>query len=476
MLNQSNLSHAGSRPKVLLIGLDCAEPSLVFERWRKELPNLSAMMDSGLYGPLLSTVPPVTVPAWASMLTSKDPGQLGLYGFRNRKDHSYDNMSLASSVWLKEKTLDQILSRQRLTSILLGVPLTYPPRPLRGLVVSGPLTPSKDVSFTYPPELQTELDAAAGGCYIIDVPDFRTEDKDRLLRDIYEMTRARFNTAVYLTRNKPWDFFMMVEMGIDRIHHGFWRHHDRNHRLYQPGNPYENAIRDYYRFIDDQIGKLMEYVPHDTLILVASDHGAKTMRGGFAINQWLIKNGLLSLKEALPEKPVRLFPDMVDWPRTSAWGEGGYYGRLFLNVKGREPQGVVPAGSYEELCGEISRALEAEVDDQGEAMGNQVFRADSIYRQVRNVAPDLIVYFGGLDWRSLGSVGREQPLYAFENDTGPDDANHAQEGLLIMTRQGEQKRLPSGRRSGLTLYDIAPTILNHLKLPVPEDMIGRVID
>ncbi|MDY6851491.1 MAG: alkaline phosphatase family protein, partial [Thermodesulfobacteriota bacterium] len=134
------------KQKVLIIGLDCAEPSLVFHQWRANLPNISGLMAQGLYGPLTSTIPPVTVPAWASMLTGKDPGQLGLYGFRNRRDRSYAPLALASSASLKEKTLDQILSRQRLTSILLGVPLTYPPRPLRGRMVSGPLTPNKKVA------------------------------------------------------------------------------------------------------------------------------------------------------------------------------------------------------------------------------------------------------------------------------------------------------------------------------------------
>lgn len=463
------------KKKVLVIGLDCAEPTLVFHKWRPELPNISGLMDQGLFGPLTSAVPPVTVPAWASMLTSKDPGQLGLYGFRNRKDHSYKSLALVSSASIKEKTLDQILSRRRLTSILLGVPLTYPPRPLRGRMVSGVLTPNKKVTYTYPEDFKFVLEQAAGGNYIIDVENFRTEKKDTLLANIYDMTRARFLAASRLLAAEPWDFFMMVEMGVDRIHHGFWRYHDQSHRLYQPGHKYEFAIRDYYRYLDGLVGRLVETAPDGTLILIVSDHGAKTMVGGFSLNQWLIQEGYLALHD-LPPETTSLKPEMVDWTRTRAWGEGGYYGRLFLNTAGREPQGQVPAEDYGRLRDEIKARLEAEVDHQGRLMGNRAFKPEEIYRAVKNVAPDLLIYFGDLSWRSVGKVGQNQPLYTFENDTGPDDANHAQEGILIMTAKGRALGRPAGVRSGLTLYDVAPTVLDYLGLDIPGDMIGRVIE
>jgi len=456
------------------MGLDCAEPGLVFDQWRTDLPNLSAMMDQGLYGPLRSTIPPITVPAWASMLTSKDPGQLGLYGFRNRKDYSYDALYLANSSHIKETTLYQLLSRNRLTAILLGVPQSYPPRPLKGIMVSSFLAPNKEVQFTYPDEFKTELDEAAGGDYMIDVDEFRTEDKDRLLAQIRKMTDARFKAAEYLLFRKDWDFFMMVEMGVDRIQHGFWRYHDQMHRLYEPGNRYEFVIRDYYRELDAKIGRLVELAPAGTMLLVVSDHGARTMVGGFSINQWLIREGYLTLKET-PKTAVRLTPNMVDWSGTRVWGEGGYYGRLFFNVAGREPQGQIRPEDYEKLRSEIKDQLENQVDHLNKPMGTRVFKPEEIYRAVRNVPPDLIVYFGNLAWRSVGLVGQDQPLYTFENDIGPDDANHAQDGLLIMTvKEGDLNRSP-GQRRGLNIYDVAPTVLDYLGLDPRSDMIGRVI-
>jgi len=460
--------------KVLVIGLDCAEPSLVFDQWRGELPHLSDLMAKGLYGPLTSTIPPITIPAWASMLTGQDPGQLGLYGFRNRKDYSYDRLFIANSSHVRETTLYQLLSRARLDSILLGVPQTYPPRPLQGIMVSGFPVPGQSGQITYPAGFKPELDQAAGGKYIVDVEDFRTEDKDRLLRDIYDMTKARFQAARYLLENKPWDFFMMVEMSVDRIHHGFWRFHDPEHRLYEPGQKHEFAIRDYYRAVDSHVGQLVDLAPDGTLVMIVSDHGAAAMAGGVAVNEWLIRQGYLALKE-IPDVPRPLTPDMVDWSKTLAWGEGGYYARLFMNVAGREPSGIAPQARYDEIRDEIKLRIESMPDHQGQPLNNRVFKPEEIYRQTNGVAPDLIIYFGNLAWRSVGLVGQGQPVHVFSNDTGPDDANHAQDGLAILSVKGADLKLGREPRAGMTIYDIAPTILSYFNLKIPGDMIGRVI-
>lgn len=461
----------GKGRKVLVIGLDCAEPSLVFEKWREELPNLSRLMASGLYGRLRSTEPPITVPAWASMMTSKDPGQLGFYGFRNRADYSYDKLFIANSRAITADTVWDILSRQGKQVILLGVPQTYPPKPVNGYIVTDFLTPSTKSQYTYPAELRAEIERWAGE-YMLDVPNFRTEDKDRLLRDIYAMTRQRFDVAKHLMTEKPWDFFMMVDMGVDRIHHGFWKYMDKTHPKYEPGNKYENAIRDFYRYVDARIGELLERIDDNTVVMVVSDHGAMKMDGGICINEWLIQEGYLTLK-AYPSQPKPLHELEIDWSRTKAWAEGGYYGRLFLNVQGREPQGIIPPEEYDAVREELIAKLEALTDPQGHNIGTIVRKPEDIYKEVRNVPPDLIIYFGGLQWRSVGSVGLGA-IHTFENDTGPDDANHAMHGMAILY---DPKQNIGRSVDGNTwqLMDIAPTILNAMGIPAPEDMEGKAI-
>ncbi len=113
----------------MVIGLDCAAPELIFDRWLDDLPNLKSICRSGLYGPLRSCDPPITVPAWSVMMSSKSPGQLGVYGFRNRADHSYERYSIANSLAIKEDRLWDILSRSGKRCIVIGVPGTVPAAP-----------------------------------------------------------------------------------------------------------------------------------------------------------------------------------------------------------------------------------------------------------------------------------------------------------------------------------------------------------
>jgi predicted AlkP superfamily phosphohydrolase/phosphomutase len=454
--------------KVCLIGLDCAAPELVFDRWADLLPNITQLRRCGVWGKLESTIPPITVPAWMCMMTGKDPGTLGIYGFRNRKDYSYEGLQFASSKLVKELAVWEIAGEEGLKSIALGVPLTYPPKPIHGLMITDFLAPDTRADYTFPSELKNEIRDVVGE-YLFDTRQFRTEDKDQLLADIYAMSAQRFQLAEHLISTRPWDLFVMVEMGPDRIHHGFWKYFDPQHPLYQPGNPFENAIRDYYITLDKHVGSLLSRLEPGVRVLIVSDHGAKHMVGGFCLNQWLIQEGYLVLKEPVTEVS-KFTPDMVDWTKTRVWGDGGYYGRIFLNVKGREPQGVVEISAMESLKDELQQKIEALPDPEGNLMMNKIFRPDSIYRRSRNVAPDLIAYFGDLHWRSVGSVGHPG-CYTETNDTGPDDANHAQHGIFIMADAA--RFVPdAGEREGLSIYDVAPTILETLGVPVPEG-VGR---
>ena len=452
--------------KVAIIGLDCAEPSLVFEKWLDDLPNLRRLTQAGLYGNLESCIPPITVPAWTCMAASKDPGTLGIYGFRNRKDNTYEGLRIATNLEVREPRIWDILGRAGKQSITVGVPQTFPiVRPPPGCQITSFLTPSVESEYTYPPQLKREI-AEVVGEYMLDVKGFRTENKQWLLDQIYEMTDKRFKVCRHLLTTRPWDLFWMVEMGHDRIHHGFWQFMDKAHHRYEPGNPFENAIRDYYVYTDKLIGELLEVMDLETTaVWVVSDHGSKRMDGGFCFNDWLIREGLLVMKEPVSEKRRFNFAD-VDWSQTKVWGEGGYYGRCFINTVGREPQGTVPAGEYESFRDELVAKIEAVPDHEGRPMGTRAYKPQDIYCQVNNVAPDLVVIFGDLRWRSVGTVGNPD-VYTFENDTGPDDANHAQQGMYILSHPS----LRSERRD-VSLYDVAPTTLKMMDHPVPDDMCG----
>jgi predicted AlkP superfamily phosphohydrolase/phosphomutase len=463
--------------KVFVIGLDCGAPQLMFDKWRDLLPNFTRLAEKGLYGDLMSTIPCITVPAWSSMLSSKDPGMLGFYGFRNRADRSYERMSIATGADVKEKRVWNYLDEAGKKSLLVGVPQTYPVRPLNGWLISSFLTPnvtSPKTQWTFPLALREEVRQILGDQhYDVDVPQFRTDDKTFLLEQIYDMTNKRFKVLNYLLQQKPWDFFMFVEMGVDRIHHGFWGYMDPSHPRYIPGNPYENAIRDYTIHLDGLIGDLLDQLDEDTVVLVVSDHGAKAMDGGICINEWLRREGYLALWEEPRGTSVVPFEKAeVNWGKTKAWGAGGYYGRIFMNVQGRESQGIIPPAEYEKERDELAVRLAAIPDPDGNPIDTVSYKPEEIYQTVRNIAPDLITYFGNLRWRSVGSFGHGD-IYTFENDIGPDDANHAPNGMFVLYDPREDY---GGRRlENLHLMDVAPTILNLMGLEVPADMQGSVI-
>lgn len=455
--------------KVAVIGLDCAEPSLIFNRWIDQLPNLRSLVNRGAWGDLRSTDPPITVPAWSCMMTSRDPGQLGIYGFRNRQDYGYNSLNVATSAAVKTDRLWDILGRAGKHVITLGVPQTSPPSPVSGEQISCFLTadPRQD-EFTYPPNLRREVEQLVGP-YHVDVRNFRSDDRDRILAEIYEMTEQHFTVARHLLDSRPWDYFMMVEIGVDRIHHAFWRYLDPQHPQHEPHHRYRNVILDYYRYLDDEIGDLLSRFDENTAVFVVSDHGAQSMLGAVCINEWLMREGYLALN-AIPNTPVPLQKASVDWSQTKAWGEGGYYCRLCLNVAGREPDGVVSSVDYEPLRRELIEKLEALPGLDGKPMGTRVYRPEDLWLQQNGIPPDLVVYFGNLGWRSNGTIG-SGAILSFENDTGPDDANHSQYGLFIAAGPGF---LP-GRVTGLDIYDVAPTILQLFELPVPAWMRGHAI-
>jgi predicted AlkP superfamily phosphohydrolase/phosphomutase len=244
-----------------------------------------------------------------------------------------------------------------------------------------------------------------------------------------------------------------------------------DHPKYEPNHRFEHAIHDYYVHVDQRVGKLLATVGDDTAVLVVSDHGARTMAGGICINEWLIDNGYLVLKER-PAGVAALEDCEIDWSRTTAWSSGGYYARLFLNVEGREPEGIIPPGEVERVRSELIERLASITDPDGAPIGTVAYRPEDLYREVRNIAPDLIIYFGELRWRSVGSVGFDS-IWTFEDDTGPDEANHAQEGIFIFH---DPRRPMDGRDLGtVDIYDIAPTMLELFDEPVPHDLRGRAI-
>lgn len=455
--------------KLMIMGLDSAPPELVLDKFRDELPDIRGLMEHGVYARMRSSDPPITIPAWMVMVTSRNPGSLGLYGFRHRKGYSYTDGWIANSLSVKADKIWDVLARAGMKVCVVGVPPTYPPIPVNGELISCFITPDANREYTHPPELKREIESLVGP-YPFDV-EFRTDQRDQLLKDLHQMTDTHFRVIEHLMTTRPWDFFMFVEIGLDRMHHAFWKYYDKEHPKHEPGNQYENAMLDYYKRLDEHVGRLLKKIDDDTIVVVVSDHGVKGMRGAFCVNEWLIREGYLVLKER-PQSVVELEKAAVDWSRTKAWAWGGYYARVFFNVKGREPQGIIEPRDFEEERDKLARRFEQITDPSGRRMETRAYKPETLYPVSIGDRPDLMVYFDDLYWRSAGTLGHSD-IYLSENDTGPDDAVHSQHGTFILhDRQLKQR----GKIADIDIIDIAPTLLKRMNIPIPSSMEGKPIN
>jgi predicted AlkP superfamily phosphohydrolase/phosphomutase len=284
------------------------------------------------------------------------------------------------------------------------------------------------------------------------------------------MTEKRFELIRYLIETKDWDYFEFVEIGLDRVHHAFWKYFDENHHLHEPNSPYRNVIPDYYKLLDREIGKTLKLLDENTAVMIVSDHGIKRMKGCFAINQWLIDEGLLKAKYE-KGKFTRFEQLNVDWSKTIAWAWGGYYARVFLNVKGREPNGVIRLSEYDKVRDEIAEMIKSIRGPNGEKWDNKVFYPEEIYPVAKGDKPDMMVYFDDLYWRSAGTLGHPTN-YLLENDTGPDDAVHSEYGVFAL----HMPDMDGSKVIECSIYDFAPTVLSLFGLKdVAEKLRGRVL-
>ena len=461
--------------KVVMIGLDGLNPDLVYQ-WKGELPNLSKLMEEGIYGKIKSTVPPITPQAWSCILTGKNPGHFGYWDFTYRDDYSYGQSELVNSRVRDERvdTIYEILSGYNKKVAIINVPVTYPPPEIPGgYSISSFMTPSLNKEFTHPASLKKKIEKIIGQ-YIIDAStsdmNFRQMDKEVVLKRIYDMDKQRFELTKYFIKEKKCDFVFTVIMGTDRMPHLFYRYFDKNHRRYTPHPKYESALKNHYKFCDESIGEILNLVDEDTAMIVTSDHSVQRLDGRINLNEWLIKEGYMKLRKR-PERPTSLMQVDIDWSQTKAWATG-FTGQLYLNLKGRESQGIVDSQDYERLLDELAEKLKAITDEKGESLDTKVYRRKDIHSgEYAKFGPDLFVYFDNCYWNISELIGYDS-IYSYDTPKGPDDGGHGPFGFFAMAGKGVPKR---GKVSDADLLDIAPTILHLFGVTIPQDMEGKVL-
>ncbi|MDH5462528.1 MAG: alkaline phosphatase family protein [Candidatus Bathyarchaeota archaeon] len=299
------------RKKVLLIGVDGAEPTIIFDlAQRGILENFQNLMRTGSYGKLRSTIPPHTVPAWTSSVTGVNPGKHGLYDFFLSLDLRSKRPEYANSTKRKVLAVWNILSEHGKKVVVLNVPVTYPPEKVEGVMVSGMLTPSLKSSFTYPSSLKEELldlgyQIDLGGT-LLDLLLKRTSGRLRMLSSIVELIRNRKKAAKYLMKEFDWDFFMVVFVGLDRLQHWYWNFIDSSHiahREKESRRIYTHIVNVYIN-VDKAIGELISTAGRQTNTIVYSDHGFRPVNRFFFTNNFLKQEELLATKKGQRTKPT----------------------------------------------------------------------------------------------------------------------------------------------------------------------------
>lgn len=506
----------GKSKRVMVIGLDGATWD-VLDRWMADrtLPNLAKLRSQGSWGVLRSTIPPITAPAWSTFMTGKRPSKHGVYHFvdlfgSNEEDRGSRDRELVSARSLKSPALWDILGHHDRKVLLINIPLTYPPRPVNGVMVTGLLTPRNAPVFTYPAALSNEITD-----YKIDLDRFvdKTPFVDEidgeivvpsltLVDEFRDMLEKRARVTFSLMTSQPWDFFMVVFIGTDRMGHYLWQYHNEQSGGSPEAQALGRAVQEYYVRLDEIVGELVGKAGDDVSTIIMSDHGMgpkHTKR--VHVNNWLLERGWLKATSAngkitnpddwirrlgLPRdeigRIIHRFPGVansqlvkraaalagrpVDFAGSEAFAIP-IFNHIFgirLNAKGQ---------AREYLRAELTRALRDLTDPQTRIkLVEHVYRGEDYYDgpYAQNV-PDLIVMMHP-DYGGNYRLGRYTSLVT-ELQVHSHRGNHRMEGIFAVCGPGvaqQSEPLPN-----LDIEDVAPTVLHLMELPVPVDMDGRVL-
>lgn len=515
-------------PPVLIIGLDGGSFDLI-RPWvaQGKLSNIARLMNSGTTGNLKSTVPPMTFPAWNAFMTGKNPGKHGVFDFMERKRGTF-NLEIKNAGHRKCDTIWKIASAADRRCAVIGVPVTYPPEEINGVMISGFDAPFLDERIMYPRELFHELNEKVGE-YIVSAQfsrELKEGNIEKALDALLTAVDRKAETAKYLMKKGPWDLFMIVFGETDAVMHHFWKYHDP-HSPQRVGDEEVNVdpIYEIYKRIDEHIGDLLNLSGEDATVIVMSDHGA----GGAGdkvvyINRFLEQNGLLTfqhdssrkyfsktldtlkffIRTVLPAKwlkqllynpegmglkwEAKLRFSSIDWSRTLVYAEETpYYPNLRVNLKGREPEGTVEKDDYLSVINKTIEVLNNWKDpESGKKVVTKAYIKEDIYRgdYIEN-SPDILIswnYTEGYSYLfrpSFTAKTREsiEKLSRQEMKKMPDfmlkrSGSHREEGVFIIQGKGIKPGTPVDK---VELIDLAPTILHIMGIPIPLDLDGRVL-
>jgi predicted AlkP superfamily phosphohydrolase/phosphomutase len=393
--------------------------------------------------------PWVSSVAWSTMMTGVNPAKHNIFGFIDRDPATYKQF-IPTSRHMKAKTLWEVLGEAGKRVIVVNVPVTYPPRQVNGILVSGFLSPNLDKAV-HPPSYVQTLNSLG---YVVDADPWKArESKDLALQEINAALDGRIRTLFHLVENEQWDYLHVHVMETDRLHHFLWQQMEEGHPTYAP------AFYDFYRRIDDMLGQLAAKLDDNTTLMWMADHGFCTIKKEVYVNRWLMDNGWLKLRNVPPDRKKGL--DEIH-PSSVAYSLDP--GRVVIRVRGREKEGcVAPGAEYQALRDEIAAAALALRDpDSGDPIFQAVFAREDLYHgpYLEQAADLILAPHDGYDPK--GPLYKEALTYKGDELVGMhtyDDAMFYVGGRTI----------PQTRFSVL---NVMPTILDSMQVPHPPGLDG----
>jgi len=520
MGTESTSSHVGtSTSPLVVLGWDAATWDLLTP-WVEQgkLPHLASLMQNGSYGAIRSTSLPVSPAAWSTIITGKNPGKHGVFDWFARKPDSYD-VEYVHTGQIKARPVWEYFNQGGQRIGVFNLPMLYPAVPLEGFMLSGLAAPDAAEGFAYPPELLDELSARLGSPYRHAEDEIYKYGREAAyLQSILDLLDHQRRALRYLIEQHPCDAYLLVFMQTDHAQHKFWRYLDPTYPGYDAAHdlPFSDAIEQVFRGVDDFLGELLALFGSNANFMVLSDHGGGPVHGIMYINRWLQEIGMLHLKRDLStrlkiglaktdligrayrlvsklglggianlvSKPARnkvvnsfIGFDNIDWTRTKAYARGAF-GQIFVNVKGREPQGIIsPGAEYADVVTELIAALEAlphpESGERNEPLITDLRRREDSYQgDYLEQAADVMFSIQGYLYQSSVKMGFDNPGILGQSEY-EDSGSHRPEGIVVLSG-------PDIRR-GATLKqaqvsDILPTMLALAGLPIPDDLDGRPLE
>ena len=427
------------------------------------MPTMARLVAEGVSAKLLAELPPSSVPNWPAFMTGKNAGKHGCVWWLQRDESGYRDRVPIDSRSVSGETIWSYLSAHGKKVIVQNMPVTYPVEPVNGVMISGLLTPRLAEDFIFPSTLKPELDAVVGGYQIYPQEGYARGREQKFLEGQIANIKQHVKAADYLLKTRDWDFFIIVLGPTDEVAHKCWHYLDPHHPQHRPKEAanLSDSIQKIYIAADEAIGILTQHVKDKDIVIIMSDHGFGPVEGFFHTNNWLIRQGYLQLRatgasllkqilfhagftprnvyplgkrvfsffrgsEVLrqrldpgrqgsksPLRKIFLSNDDIDWSKTRVFATGFLCSKLFINLRGREPEGIVNPRDYEYLREEIINELSALINPITSNLHYaRIYRREEVYSgHFLDLMPDLVCVPRDLRTADSGMGFRSNKLF-----------------------------------------------------------------